>query len=351
MTVTKRRRRTARRIALVIACTSVVAGAVSATMGTAAATDHSQGYQGFKSHTITEQVALTADGPADQKLSAVVYEPTRRPARGIQVMVPGATYDHRYFDLKTSHGWVSQARQSAKEGWIAVAVDRLGTGNSSRPPADELNDTVHALTVHDLVTRLKATYKGLPVALVGHSQGSAIAIQEAATYKDVNAIVVTGLLHHFGVAAGLFSTLIQPAASDPKFENHSVPPGYLTTQDGLRHLFYWPYNADLSTVKADDAAKQTTTAGEATDFQAEVAKDAFGQDVSAPVLSVIGDHDFTFFNPDQRDKAVAAAPASYPASPDAEVKVIPDTGHDLALHRNADSTTHTIDHWLADKLR
>ncbi|MEU1181678.1 alpha/beta fold hydrolase [Streptomyces sp. NPDC005820] len=266
-------------------------------------------------------------------------------------MVPGATYDHRYFDLKTSRGWVSEARQAAKNGWIAVAVDRLGTGNSSRPPADKLNDVAHARTVHELVTRLKATYKGLPVALVGHSLGSAIAIQEAATYKDVNAVVATGLLHHSGVAGGLFGILIQPATDDPKFENHPVPSGYLTTQDGLRHLFYWPFNADLSTVKADDAAKQTTTTAEVADFQVEWNKGVFSKDVSVPVLSVIGDHDFSFFNPDQRDKAVAAEPASYPASPDAEVKVIPDAGHDLALHRNADSTTRTINHWLADKLR
>ncbi|MEU1181677.1 hypothetical protein ABZ464_29335 [Streptomyces sp. NPDC005820] len=77
MTVTTLRRRTARRIALVVAGTSVVAGAAFATMGVAAATDRPQGYQDFKRHTITEQVALTAGGPEDQRLSAVIYEPTR----------------------------------------------------------------------------------------------------------------------------------------------------------------------------------------------------------------------------------------------------------------------------------
>jgi len=53
-------------------------------------------------------------------------------------MVPGVTYDHRYFDLKTSRSWVSQAREAAKDGWISVAVDRLGTGDSSSPAADQL---------------------------------------------------------------------------------------------------------------------------------------------------------------------------------------------------------------------
>ncbi|MEU9891872.1 alpha/beta hydrolase [Sphaerisporangium sp. NPDC051011] len=337
-----------RRTAAVIASTSVVAVGVFAASGSAAATN---GSQGFKRHTITEQVSLSAGGQADQTLSAVVYEPTSRPARGIQVMIPGVTYDHSYFDLKTSRGWVSQARQAAKDGWIAVAIDRLGTGNSSHPPADKLNDTAHVLTVHKLITSLKATYKGLPIALVGHSLGSAIAIQEAATYKDVNAVVATGFFHHSGVAGGLFGALIQPAAEDPKFEKRPVPSGYLTTQDGLRHLFYWPFNADLSTVEADDTNKQTATMGEIVDFQAESNNDVFGKHVSVPVLSVIGGHDTFFFNPDQRDKAIAAEPKSYPASPDAEVVAIRDAGHDLALQRNADTTTDTIDHWLAGKLR
>jgi len=332
---------------VVVASAAVVAGGVLAASASAA----TDGSQGFKRHTITEQVSLTAGGRADQTLSAVVYEPTSRSVRGIQVMVPGVTYDHRYFDLQTNHGWVSEARRAAKDGWITVAVDRVGTGDSSRPPADELNDTAHARTIHELVAKLKASYQGLPVALVGHSLGSAIAIQEAATYKDVDAVVATGFFHHAGVAGGLFGSLIQPAADDPKFENHPVPTGYLTSQDGLRQLFYWPFNTDLSTVQADDAAKQTATWGEIADFQTESTKDVFGKQVAVPVLSVIGDHDTFFFNPDQRDQAVAAEPRSFPASPHAEAVVVRDAGHDLALQRNADTTTDTIDHWLAGRLR
>lgn len=46
--------------------------------------------------------------------------------------------------------------------------------------------------------------------------------------------------------------------------------GSLTTRArGLRHLFYWPFNADVSTVRADDAGKQPTTPGAVGDFGAE----------------------------------------------------------------------------------
>ncbi|MFK0113051.1 alpha/beta hydrolase [Streptomyces sp. NPDC091217] len=338
----------ARHLALTIASTSVIVVGALATAGRAGA---AIGPQPFERHTITEQVSLSANGPTDQTLNAAVYEPKGRPARGIQVMIPGATYDHRHYDLKTSRGWVSEARQAAKDGWIAVAVDRLGTGRSGRPAADRLNDTAHARTIHELVTNLKATYTGLPVALVGHSLGSSIAIQEAATYKDVDALVVTGFIHHSGVGGGLFGPLIQPATKDPKFRKNPVPAGYLTSQDGLRHLFCWPFNADLSTVEADDAAKQTTTVGEATDFLAEQSKGIYSKSVNVPVLSMIGDHDVFFFNPTDRDTAVAAEPKFYPASPDAEAKLVRNAGHDLALHRNADTTSHTIDQWLAREAR
>ncbi|MEU5698797.1 alpha/beta fold hydrolase [Streptomyces aurantiacus] len=89
-------------------------------------------------------------------------------------MVPGVTYDHRYFDLKTNRGWISQARKAAEDGWITVAVDRLGTSDSSSPAAHRLNATTHSATIHQLITKLRTDHKGLPVALVGHSMGSVV---------------------------------------------------------------------------------------------------------------------------------------------------------------------------------
>ncbi|WP_055513373.1 alpha/beta fold hydrolase [Streptomyces aurantiacus] len=129
---------------------------------------------GFTLRTITQKVSLTGSGPADQTLSAVEYQPGHARVKGNQVMVPGVTYDHRYFDLKTNRGWISQARKAAEDGWITVAVDRLGTSDSSSPAAHRLNATTHSATIHQLITKLRTDHKGLPVALVGHSMGSVV---------------------------------------------------------------------------------------------------------------------------------------------------------------------------------
>src|SRR5207248_4508918 len=283
--------------------------------------------------TITEKVSFTAGGPADQTLSAVEYDPTHARVRGIQLMIPGVTYAHRYFDLKTSRGWVSQAREAATAGWISVAVDHLGTGASSTPAADQINGATHSATIHQLITALKAAHPGLPVALVGHSMGSALVLREAATYHDVNAVVVTGFIHHVGSGQLLFNAAIHPAADDAAFTGRPIPQGALTTRDGMRHLFYWPFNADLSTVEADDAVKQITTQGEFTAFGDEQGNDTYGKNVNVPLLSLVGQHDTLYFDPADLNKTVSAEPAAYPASPDVHVQSIPDAGHDLALQR------------------
>src|SRR5687767_9195756 len=56
------------------------------------------------------------------------------PPGPVLVCLPGGTYTHRYFDLEVpGHDGYSAARHWAAAGATVVALDQLGTGESSRP--------------------------------------------------------------------------------------------------------------------------------------------------------------------------------------------------------------------------
>ena len=115
------------------------------------------------------------------------------------VLVPGATYDQTYWDFPYDPG-VYNARQAFnRAGYTTLTLDRLGTGTSSRPLSLSVTSTLQARAVHDVITALRAgaigdrTYGR--VVLGAHSLGSVVAVIEAATYHDEDALLVTGLSH------------------------------------------------------------------------------------------------------------------------------------------------------------
>ena len=187
----------------------------------------------------------------------------------------------------------------------------------------------------------------LPVVLVGHSQGSSIAIRVAAEHPNtIDALVTTGFLHRSGPAADLFLPALHPAAEDPRFAGGSVPEGYLTTEPGLRVLGYDAFHADPRIVARDDAAKSTTTVGEVVDFATEQQARLHSRDVTQPVLAVVGTHDVLFCAPGTCAEAVRGERTAYPAAASMTGRVVPDAGHNLALQRNAPRSTRIVLDWI-----
>ncbi len=290
------------------------------------------------------RVDVGVDGVDAVRIHAERYTPAGRP-RGVQVMVPGSTYDHRYFDFRRG-GVVSQARQAARQGWLVIALDRVGTGESSKPPAASVTTAVHVASIDRFVDRVDALYRGLPIVLVGHSYGSVVAEGVAARSDTVDALVVTGFLYRRTEPSFDGFPELVPAATDPVLGRRKLPEGYLTTAPGSRDFFYHLPNADPATVAADERTKSTTTAAEIPGFAAEIAGRAFARAVRVPVLVVVGEHDYLFrgndpaaFEPDPRSAFAAAA--------DVRTVLVPDAAHDLALHRNAPFTTGVIHRWAA----
>jgi alpha-beta hydrolase superfamily lysophospholipase len=264
----------------------------------------------------------------------------------VQILSPGGWYSHSYFDWPQDPGRYSYVRTLAAAGYATFNIDRIGIGQSDHPPAVLVNLPSEAFIAHQLVQDLRAgaigggagafggTHFG-KVILVGHSFGSFLSVFEAATYHDVDGLILTGALVTPGSGyARLFSSLY-PAQLDPRFATAGLPLGYVTTLPGTRGgLFYDLQAADPTVIALDEATKETATAGEAASFYQW---EALTRLVHTPVLSAVGDHD-RFFCDIQCGTPLSATslePAYW--SPDAclELFVLPHAGHDIDLHPNA----------------
>ena len=305
------------------------------------------------------QVAITDPGPAGQTLwGQLCYRGQREPST-VQVLIPGATYNHLYWDFPYGDGYYSYVDAATAAGYATFDIDPIGQGNSSHPPSADVTVTAEAVALHDAITALRSggvdghAFSG--VITVGHSIGSVDAWLEAADYHDVNAVIATGALHALSPDIATLEGDLYPAAFDPRFAGSAMDTGYLTTEPGTRgSIFYNTPTANPPVVAADEANKDTVTvpvlAG-ATSMLGLPASQQPSDQISAPVLVVVGADDnlfctgVTVYN--------CASPASVRAyesqfySPAAHLRVVtvPDTGHALALSTTAPITDAVMIGW------
>jgi pimeloyl-ACP methyl ester carboxylesterase len=272
----------------------------------------------------------------------------------VQITLHGATYSHLYWDFPFQPETYSYMRRATAAGYAVLNVDRIGIGQSDHPPAADVTIAANAHVVHQLVQALRGGDLVVPsfgrvradrVALVGHSLGSVISIQEAATYGDVDGVVLTGLSHTVTAVLGETLSTLYPANLDPQFAGRNIPDGYLTSLPGQRTIFYHAPSFDPLVVAIDDQTKETVTTAELdTAFPALAL--SFG--VHTPVIVVVGDFDLAFCNAPScsASGSLASEPSFYPADACTETAIIPGAGHDLNLHLQAQQAFDAVLEWL-----
>ena len=96
----------------------------------------------------------------------------------VEVLIPGLTYGAWYWNFPVDPARYSYMRAATAGGYATLAIDRLGTGASDRPPAAQLTAMSEAFALHDVVGQLRAGKVGDvsfgKIVLVGHSYGSDI---------------------------------------------------------------------------------------------------------------------------------------------------------------------------------
>jgi pimeloyl-ACP methyl ester carboxylesterase len=303
-------------------------------------------------------VALNPGAPANQTVSATYCQPVKWAAgtHEVDVLTPGATYNRAYWDWPQNPSLYSYVDKTLQAGRATFDYDRIGTGGSSHPPSTEITVNGEAYVLHQIITWLH-NHGYAQVNSEGHSYGSAIAVQEAGTYRDVSRIVVTGLTHVQGVGIGFPEAIasLYPAALDPEFAGKGLDLGYLTTEPGVRGRLFYSSSANPAVVAYDEAHKDLLPAAAlatlGTTFALPPPLNASDR-ITAPVLLVDGQEDAIFCtlpaaldcanNTSLRD---FEAP-DYAAAASLSAAVVPSTGHDLALHPSANTSFSDINTWI-----
>ena len=272
-------------------------------------------------------------------------------ATTLQVLVPGGTYDNVYWDIGYHPDVLSYRRAMNDAGIATVAVDRLGSGRSSRPLSALVTVSTQADAVHAVVQALRPRFDA--VVLVGHSIGSATATIEAATYRDVDGVVITGLTHHVNApgAVPVFTTLI-PAALDPRLADYGLDLGYLTTAAGSRYgSFHTPGDTEPGALDFDELTKGVVTAGETLDTVLITTLVPLSRRLTVPVLVVMGGGDANFCGPPlgadcSSHEALRLSESSFYA-PQARLRayVVPGYGHSVNFSPQAPAYHDAVIEW------
>lgn len=303
-------------------------------------------------HEFALSVDLGAAG-ADVPVHGTLCRPSNPVGDSVQVLLPGATYDRAYWQLRPAAGLPSYVEAMSASGLTTLALDRPGTGLSGHPDADALGLDANVAALHQIIGRLHDGTTGTrysQVISVGHSWGSSIAVAEAQQYADVSGVIATEFLHGIGPRIDDFGASLYPAADDPVLAPENPPAGYLTTSPGARSdLFYDPADSDPATRNADELTKSTMTTGESADIATVQQDFAITRGITVPVMIADGQHDALLCGT-MIDCSTAETLRAYEAdyySPRADLSayVLAGAGHSINLHRNAPDFFHAASTW------
>jgi pimeloyl-ACP methyl ester carboxylesterase len=289
-------------------------------------------------------------------------------ARQVDVLVHGGTYSGLYWNLLPGYSFVDATLDN---GRAVYYFDQIGSGASGKPSSTSITVEAASSVLHQVIQKMRAPARcggyAFPVVnVIGHSIGSYTAIHEAARYpRDVNRLVVTGALHvpvALAAAGQSLGAATYPVADDPVLSRDPrfsrLDSGYLTTRPGVRRgLFYYTPGADDAVIARDEATKDVLSATEAGSVFGEAAVQPPSANIASSigptvrVLIVVGQEDNFNCTTSSLDctntSAVAANERPYYGHVGSlTVVTVPNTGHDLALHRSQRISFAAINTWI-----
>ncbi len=268
-------------------------------------------------------------------------------ATTVVVLIPGGTYNASYWDI----GYTPQTRSFRlamnNAGVATLALDRLGTGASSKPLSALLSATVQATAAHQVIQSVRPRFP--KVIIGGHSIGSAMAMIEAGRYHDVDGVLVTGMTHRMNLitVVPVLANMI-PAPLDPAVPGRDA--AYLTTSPGTRYTaFHTPGPLDPAAIAYDESTKDVFATTEAVDsLTLTTVVTPASQQITVPVLLVVGnDPHFcgTLGSDCTSPEALRASEAPFFGGP-LQTYILNGYGHAINYAPNAPTYFSVVTSWL-----
>ena len=161
--------------------------------------------------TLDLPASATPEGAGQLAIAATAYVPAEIDEHGVRVLVcwPGGSYGKDYWDIHLpGRDGYSFAEHMTARGFVVIAADPLGVGDSSRPldgtlcTYDALADAAHGAVqlIRDRLTEGTLAADLPPVAAarivgVGHSMGGGLVVLQQARSRSYDAIGVLGYTH------------------------------------------------------------------------------------------------------------------------------------------------------------
>jgi pimeloyl-ACP methyl ester carboxylesterase len=255
---------------------------------------------------------------------------------GLLVCLAGGTYDKHYWHLEVpGHEGYSFAEHLAALGWVVVAVDHLGVGESSDPPNDPLGLEVLRDGDVEVAQQLRTSFADgtlvdglaplphLPIIGVGHSMGACLTtmVQAASSVYDGVALLGYGVeINVRELADGdLADRMARSEVAFRQMTGASEGRFHLVPRDLLRPLFH---SADVpdAVIAADDAVQSRVPVRAASEVTTPGYVAPHAALIDVPVLLGFGgDLDVS---PDPRGE-----PARYPRCTDITLVVLDGSAH------------------------
>lgn len=243
----------------------------------------------------------------------------------IALLSPGGGFTRSYFDLQLEgYEDYSAAMQLAARGFVVVAIDNLGTGESTIPE-DGRNITLDrsAAALAGVARQIcERARKGdldpsiqtgeATVIAIGHSLGGCIV---ALMQGDHGACDGVGVL---GYSCRYIKGAIDPETGERLRKRESVGSGYNRTTPSAQRERFYSDAVPISVIAAEEAARVPMPDGVAEALIPGRAAPAASR-ITVPVLLAFGERDVS---PEPH-----AEPAYYTASSDVTLLMLASTGH------------------------